>query len=218
MARSICTRCERYPCQCRCPVCKTRLPESSTRRFRYCSRSCRDKAQRQRDKTKNTAALRLTETNEWYTPPEIIDKARRVLGGFDLDPASCAEGNEVVRADRYLTEADDGLAHDWHGRIWLNPPYGRIAGKFVERLTQQRDAGNVTAAIVLVNAHSTDARWFWPLWDGLLCFTYQRLDFSNGTGRRQGSTHGSVLAYFGQDPDRFAAEFKDVGAIVRRWP
>lgn len=185
---------------------------------KYCSDACRAKAFRRSESARNVAALRMTETNEWYTPPEIIEKARAVLGGFDLDPASCAEANEAIQAVRYLTEADDGLAHEWHGRVWLNPPYGRIAGKFVEHLTRQREAANVTAAIVLVNAHSTDARWFWPLWDGLLCFSYQRLDFSAGTGRRQGSTHGSVFAYFGLDEDRFAAEFKDIGAIVRRWP
>lgn len=187
------------------------------RRPDYCSRACQNRAHRTRAAAKNVAALRMTETNEWYTPSDIIDKAVRVLGGIDLDPASCAQANEAVGAARYLTEDDDGLAHDWHGRVWLNPPYGRIAGKFVEHLTKQREAGNVTAAIVLVNAHSTDARWFWPLWDGVLCFTYQRLDFTAGGGRRQGSTHGSVLAYFGPDPDRFAAEFKDVGAIVGRW-
>jgi len=77
-----------------------------------------------RQASKNVAALRMTETNEWYTPPDLIGKARRVLGGFDLDPASCAEADATVQAARYLTEADDGLAHQWHGRIWLNPPYG----------------------------------------------------------------------------------------------
>jgi len=160
----------------------------------------------------------MTDSNEWYTPADILDRARRVLGRVDLDPASSSEANEVVQASRYLTEDDNGLAHDWHGRIWLNPPYGRIAGQFVAHLTDQREKGHVEAAIVLVNAHSTDARWFWPLWDGTLCFTYQRLDFTAGGGRRQGSTHGSVLAYLGPDPDRFATEFKDIGAIVRRWP
>lgn len=203
----------------KCEWCKTPFEIPPTGRPpKYCARACQNKAYRKRAASKNVAALRMTETNEWYTPPDLIDKARRVLGGFDLDPASCDEANEVVQAGRYLTETDDGLAHDWHGRVWLNPPYGRIAGKFVEHLTAQREAGNVTAAVILVNAHSTDARWFWPLWEGVLCFTYQRLDFSAGTGRRQGSTHGSVLAYFGPDPDRFAVEFKDVGAIVRRWP
>ena len=207
----------RTACKCRCGQCKGPLNRKHATQ-EFCTPNCRLKAFRKREASKNVAALRATETNEWYTPPDLIDKARRVLGGFDLDPASCAVANETVQAARYFTEDDDGLAHDWHGRVWLNPPYGRIAGKFVEHLTRQREAGNVTAAVILVNAHSTDARWFWPLWEGLLCFTYQRLDFSAGTARRQGSTHGSVLAYFGPDPDRFAVEFKDVGAIVRRWP
>jgi hypothetical protein len=28
-----------------------------------------------------------------------------------------------VRADTFFAKDDDGLAHEWHGRIWLNPPY-----------------------------------------------------------------------------------------------
>jgi len=169
-------------------------------------------------KVDNAASMRLSATNDWYTPAYIIEKARHVLGGIDLDPASCAEANTVVGATRFFTEEDDGLAHHWAGRVWLNPPYGRVAGRFVAHLTEERKLGMISAAIVLVNAHSSDARWFWPLWDGTLCFTYQRLDFTAGGGRRQGSTHGSALAYFGPEPALFAAEFAEVGAIVRRWP
>ena len=155
-------------------------------------------------------------TNEWYTPPVYLDAARAVLGGIDLDPASCAEANEMVAAARFFTEDDDSLYLDWHGRIWLNPPYGRIAGDFVSRLVDQHRAGNVTAAVALVNAHCTDTSWFQALWDHLLCFTDHRINFLNGTEERSGSTHGSVFAYLGSDWDIFKAEFTQFGAVVQR--
>jgi phage N-6-adenine-methyltransferase len=166
----------------------------------------------------NSEAVQQSITNQWYTPAPYLDAARAVLGGFDLDPASCAEANEMVKAERFLTAEDDGLSHDWHGRVWLNPPYGKLAGHFVVRLDDQYEFGNVIAAITLVNAHCTDTAWFQPLWDHTLCFTNHRINFDAGTADRSGSTHGSVFAYMGPDPATFAAEFSQFGAILRRWP
>ncbi len=69
-----------------------------------------------------------SDSSEWFTPPDIVERARRSLGGqIDLDPASCAEANKLVRADTFWTKEDNGLAHDWRGykRIFVNPPGGR---------------------------------------------------------------------------------------------
>ena len=201
----------------KCDRCGTVFEPASNRQD-YCSRSCRNKAYRKRAASKNTAAVTQSLTNEWYTPAEYIDAARRVLGGFDLDPASCAEANATVGAACYYSETDPGLEHEWKGRVWLNPPYGRLAGAFVIRLAGEHAAGNVTAGITLLNAHCTDTAWFRPLWDHALCFTYGRLNFGAGTGTRGGSTHGSVFAYLGPDRAAFAAEFSRYGAIVARLP
>jgi DNA N-6-adenine-methyltransferase Dam len=100
---------------------------------------------------------------EYYTPKKYIEAARRVLGNIDLDPASCPEANKVVRAGKFFTAKDDGLTRPWRGRVFLNPPYCGLAGRFVDKLAAELQAGNIKAAIVLVNGYHTDMPWFRPL-------------------------------------------------------
>lgn len=65
-------------------------------------------------------------TNEHYTPSSVVEPARALLGGFDLDPASCLEANARVQARRIYTIEDDGLAQEWEGLTFLNPPGGKL--------------------------------------------------------------------------------------------
>jgi hypothetical protein len=152
-------------------------------------------------------------TNEHFTPAVYIEAAREVLGGIDLDPASCAEANRIVKAAWYFSVEDNGLIRDWRPRVFVNPPYGRQAGRFVAKLSEEMAAGRVHAAIVLVNATATDTDWFQSLWDGLLCFTNHRINFY-GEGERSGSTFGSVFVYFGDKPKLFVERFSEFGAVV----
>jgi hypothetical protein len=165
---------------------------------------------------KDSALVQQSLSNEHYTPSNYLDAARGVFGGMiDLDPASCAEANNTVQATTFFSIEDDGLARDWSGRVWLNPPYGRLPGNFVSKFIAEFAAGHVKAGIILVNAHCTDTDWFQPLWNGVLCFTDHRINFY-GDDERSGSTHGSVFVYFGPDKDVFARAFATFGAIVMR--
>jgi hypothetical protein len=158
-----------------------------------------------------------SESNEWYTPAKYIQAAREVMGGIDLDPASCKAANKVVEAKRFYDKQADGLNQPWSGRVWLNPPYGGIAAEFVARLVAEYEAGNITAGIALVNAHCTDTNWFQLLWSHALCFTDHRIDFTSTDAKDSTSTHGSVFAYLGKKPESFAERFREWGAIVRAW-
>jgi len=157
-----------------------------------------------------------TGDNEWYTPDEFLDAARIVLGGFDLDPASSVAAQDSVEAGRYFTVEDDGLQQDWHGRVWLNPPYAQpLMGQFVSKLVAERRAGRVTAAIMLTHNYS-DTAWFHEALGcaDAICFTRGRVRFVKVTGEIASPTQGQVFFYFGDDVERFAQVFVQVGFVL----
>lgn len=68
-------------------------------------------------------------TNEWLTPRWIIE----ALGPFDLDP--CASDPRPFNCARVNWSVDDdGLSRTWFGLVWMNPPYGRSVGVWLDRL------------------------------------------------------------------------------------
>lgn len=121
---------------------------------------------------------------EWLTPPEIV----RSLGVFDLDP--CAP---VVRpwdtALRHYTIADDGLSRPWFGRVWLNPPFGREALKWLRRMSEHGDG------IALIPAR-TETRMFvecvWGAASAVL-FVSGRPHFHYVDGRRASANSGAPI-------------------------
>ncbi len=62
---------------------------------------------------------------EWYTPSWITDLASELMGGIDLDPASCEIANRTVGAKHFYTKEDDGLTKDWFGNVFMNHPFGK---------------------------------------------------------------------------------------------
>lgn len=85
---------------------------------------------------------------EWGTPGYIINLSQEFLKVIDLDPASCTQANQLVKAKRYFTKEDDGLSKDWKGRVFLNSP-GKLKKKFWNKLVAEYLRGNVKEAIYL---------------------------------------------------------------------
>ncbi len=166
------------------------------------------------------------QTSEWYTRPKYIEAARLVMGQIDLDPASCSAANEIVKATHYYTREQNGLLLPWHGRVWLNPPYGRSAkmqglhqsaiGAFIRRLLTCYAAGDVTEAIALVTTE-VNAKWFYPLWQFTICIPDHRVNFIVPVQQRNkySQMFGTCFVYLGPHEERFAEVFSQFGRIVK---
>jgi hypothetical protein len=154
---------------------------------------------------------------EWYTPPEIIEAARVVMGGIDLDPASCATANEVVQALTFFTLEQNGLAQSWAAAsVFLNPPYSApLCGEFIAKLLAEVQAGRVSQATVLVN-NATETSWFVALAGCALavCFPSSRVKFWHPE-RESSPLQGQAVLYVGPNVAAFVTAFE--GRIGHVW-
>ena len=166
--------------------------------------------------TPGPVALFTSGNPEWYTPPEIIEAVLDLFGGtIDLDPCSNTEGDRPhVPAAAHYTREDDGLSRAWHGRVYMNPPYGRGIRPWIEKIRTEYEAGRVTAAVVLVKS-ATDTAWFRILSEKYpRCEVAGRLKFS---GCGSPAPFPSTVFYLGDQVQRFAKVFGGFGVIVVPW-
>jgi phage N-6-adenine-methyltransferase len=177
-----------------------------------------DASQKRIEKSEAQKAVHVSQNsgeNEWYTPPQYIEAARRAMGGIDLDPATSEIANRTVQAAQYFTDQDDGLAHQWPvGRIWMNPPYAQpLIGQFSEKLAQAVEAGS--EAIVLVN-NATETAWFQRMVSAAtaICFPKSRIRFLDPEGNPGAPLQGQAFIYCGNRPEAFAVEFSQFGFLV----
>jgi len=157
--------------------------------------------------------------DEYFTPSHIINAVRDVFEGtIDLDPASCEAANETVKAREIYTAEDDGLTKEWHGNVWMNPPFSQpLVAQFCAKLLEELDAGRVQQAIVIVN-NATETKWGNMLLRhaSMVCFPTGRVRFVNAMGANIGSgpLQGQMLVYFGKKY-RFESMMEGLGPVLQ---
>jgi hypothetical protein len=132
-------------------------------------------------------------THIWLTPPAII----KALGPFDLDPCGAPDPTILPTARMTYVLPQDGLALQWHGPVWLNPPYGAFAERWLEKLAHHADG------IALIFARTETEAFHEQIWRKAeaLLFLRGRLYFHYPDGRRAAANGGapSVLIAYGAD-------------------
>jgi hypothetical protein len=131
-------------------------------------------------------------TNEWLTPPDLLGK----LGKFDLDP--CSPINRPWdTAEKHYTIEDDGLNQLWNGRVWLNPPYGPEAAKWLKKMSEH----NYGTTLIFARTETEYFyKWVWMKARAVL-FIKSRLHFYTVDGKRAKGNAGapSVLVAYGEE-------------------
>lgn len=93
-------------------------------------------------------------TDDWATPPAVFAALDREFA-FTLD-ASASAANAKCR--RYFDATVNGLAQCWAPETtWLNPPYGRTIGRWLEKAADEATRGATVVALVPAR---TDTRWW----------------------------------------------------------
>jgi hypothetical protein len=105
-------------------------------------------------------APKYATSDDVYSPPHVLER----LGlTFDLDVCAPKGGLPWIPAERSLSIEDDGLKSDWHGRVWMNPPYSNVT-PWVKKWLEHRNG------VCLVPC--SKSRWFRDLWQHADGMTY----------------------------------------------
>lgn len=148
--------------------------------------------------------------DEWLTPPWLLKR----LGAFDLDPCAPSDQRRPWNtALKHFSIEDNGLNQPWHGRVWLNPPYGKFAQFWLKRLAAH---GN---GIALIFARTDTEAFFEQVWDrsDAVLFLRRRLVFHHVDGRMASMSAGaaSVLIAYGPPNVETLRGCADLGRFIQ---
>lgn len=104
------------------------------------------------DLSENMEVHFSSKTDQWETPQGVFDELQ---AEFELEVDVCALP-ENTKLAVFFDPEKDGLSQNWSGkRCWMNPPYGREIGKWVEKAA----TGGAEIVVALLPAR-TDTRWW----------------------------------------------------------
>jgi site-specific DNA-methyltransferase (adenine-specific) len=159
-------------------------------------------------KTHNIEVMTSSEMMDWGTPQAFVDALPFV---FDVDVCA-VESN--AKCPSWITPETDALAVPWRRgdhptTAWMNPPYGRNIGRWLEKAYAESLLGVDVVALV---PNRTETAWFDLVWRRavLICFLGTRIRFEHPDPEKEknGAPFANVIALFSEGCERVILEDK----------
>jgi phage N-6-adenine-methyltransferase len=145
--------------------------------------------------------------DKWATPQPLFNFIAKAFP-FNLDVCALPENTKCTK---YFSPKENGLNQKWEGVCWMNPPYGRVIGTWVNKAYQE--SLNGTTVVCLVPAR-TDTKWFKTCWNArYLVFLHKRVKFVLEEGKKSSPTFPSVLVIF-TDREWELSTFEEIGVVI----
>jgi len=99
-----------------------------------------------------------SQRQSWETPWPLFNELNKEFQ-FTLDAAASKEN---TKCEHYITKEMDSLSQSWNdlslgGSVWLNPPYGRSIGSWIEKASIESSIG---CSVVVLTFCRTDTKWW----------------------------------------------------------
>jgi len=117
--------------------------------------------------------LFLSQSIEWATPQGVFDELNGEFG-FTVDV--CASPMNA-KCQHYYSQSNLTLMLPWEGIVFMNPPYGSVIGKWIQKAYNETLRGTTTVCLL---PSRTDTFWFHEYcMKGEIRFIKGRLKFNN---------------------------------------
>jgi site-specific DNA-methyltransferase (adenine-specific) len=150
---------------------------------------------------------------DWCTPAGLLDLVRDVAP-IALDPCSNPHSIVGAKVEWRLDRDGDSLVKPWAdhgGMVYVNPPYGRKTGLWVQKCAAVAAAGGNVIALLPAR---TDTRWFhaWcvPRVSDAVVFLRGRLTFLGAPGP---APFPSMIVHWGNRKTMVQRAFAGAGKV-----
>ena len=142
-----------------------------------------------------------SKSNDWETPADFYSQLDAEFG-FTLDP--CASQASAKCSSFYTTD-DDGLSKNWEGQtVFMNPPYGRKIGNWIQKAYEEGEKGN-TSVVALIPARTDTKYWHnYCMKATEIRFVKGRLKFGKGNAKNSAPFPSAVVIFSGSPPPKIS--------------
>lgn len=155
--------------------------------------------------------LYSSNSNEWMTPPELVNALLAFEGRkeFDLDP--CCSIKNIPARYHYTWPEHDGLVLPWAGcqrsdpkaLVWVNSPYGKMLAKFMAKAAEEFDRGARIWMIVPARTETKYQHAYGLTRAGFTVFMKKRISFIKAgfaeAAPENNAPFPTCLLYYGDD-------------------